>query len=59
MFQKPQILVNGKVSENLTRISDDVFQINVDKNKENSVTARILSTKKKYNSELSEPINCI
>ena len=59
MFQKPQILVNGKVSENLTRISDDVFQINVDKNKENSVTARILSTKKKYNSELSESINCI
>jgi len=43
---KPEILVNGKIVDNVSRVSDDLFEINVDENIENIITARILSTKK-------------
>jgi len=56
---KPQILVNGKIADNISRVSDDVFEVNVDDNKENIVSARIMSTKKRYNSKLSNPLKCL
>ena len=55
----PQILVNGQISMNVSRISDNIFQLKVDKKMENVVSVRILSTVEKYNSELSEKVKCL
>ena len=51
--------MNGEISKNVSRISYEVFEIDVDKNIENSISARILSTVEKYNSELSDQIKCV
>ena len=59
ILQKPEILLNGKIPENVYRVSDDVFEIGVDENEENFISARILSTVEKYNSELSDQIKCL
>jgi len=58
-YFRPQILVNGEISENVFRISEHVFEIDVDKNIENFISARILSTVEKYNSELSDQVACV
>jgi len=55
---KPQILVNGEIANNFSRINDYDFEFDVDENIENSISVRILSTVEKYNSELSDPIKC-
>ena len=51
--------MNGEISENVTRISKHVFEIDVDKNIENANSVRILSTVDKYNSELSDQVACV
>ena len=51
--------MNEKIVNNMTRVSDDVFEINVDENIQNIISARILSTKKIYNSKLSDPLKCL
>ena len=57
-LQKPQILVNENVSENVTRISDDAFVVKVNRREENYISARILSTVAKYDSNMSNSIRC-
>ena len=52
-------MVNGEISEIVTRISEQVFEIDVDKNIENANSVRILSTIEKYNSKLSDQIACV
>ena len=52
-------MVNGEISEVVTRISEHVFEIDVDKNIENANPVRILSTVEKYSSELSDQIACV
>ena len=43
----------------MLRVSENVFEVSVDENIENIITARILSTKKRYNSKRSDPIKCL
>ena len=56
--QVPQLLVNGEITENCSRIEDNVFDINGVDGTADFITARIISTDEKYNSELSDPIAC-
>ena len=59
-IQVPEILVNGEVAENVTRVSDEVFEVAVDGDKvENSISARILSTVDNYNSDLNDLVMCL
>ena len=51
--------MNGKIANNTSRVSDDVFEISVDENIENIITSRVLSTNKRYNSKLSNPAKCL
>ena len=50
------MLVNGEISENISRISEEVFKVDVDEKVEKIISARILSTVEKYNSELSDSV---
>jgi len=56
---KPQILVNGEITEKFLRLSDHIFEIVVNGRIESIISARVLSTAKKYNSELSNSIKCV
>jgi len=56
---KPQILVNGEITEKVLRLSKHLFEITVNGRVENIISVRILSTVEKYNSKLSDPITCL
>ena len=58
-IQIPEILVNGKVSDDVLRTSDHVFEVAVDGGMAvNLISARILSTVEKYNSNESYSVTC-
>ena len=61
LLQEPQILVNGEKikNRNIMRTSIHVFEFSVDKNQANFVSARMLSTHKKHNGEVSKAVECL
>ena len=52
-------MLNNEVVDDVTRVSDDVFEVKIGGKKNNYVAARILHwTDAKYNSELSYAFKC-
>ena len=57
----PELRINHFVTQNFTRVSDDVYEIKKDKLFKypfNYASLRILSSEEKYHSAFSDILNC-